>query len=137
MISLDDFNVCNSEKPIIAHGSITPPGILTPGRCNLNWSDIIDKLIRLSAKYTDYYASDALISINVIQKDIDAGKTKSEYYFGFRESGVDHDEYILQADKRNVHYYYRAVWRISVEHDIESNQITMNLQKVRYSPKNY
>ena len=56
-----------------------------------NISTIIDKLIRIAAKNTEYYASDVVYVINALQRAVD-NKAPYERYLGFRDGGVSsHD----------------------------------------------
>lgn len=111
-------------------------GSFNYNRISINWSDIQDRLIRLAAKYTDFYASDVLISINHIQQQIDSGEFSPVYMFGFRESGVDHMEYVLNVNEDAINHEYRAIWRLTVDNERANglNSVTMSLHKVWYNP---
>ena len=104
----------------------------------INWSAIKDKLIRLAAKYTDDYASDIIIDINSVQKDIDGYGRESgnkTWLFGFRECGVDHTEYVLSTDERELDSRYRSIWRLDLVRDeeyIELLYISLRFYKVSY-----
>lgn len=129
-INLEKFDSCEGQT-ITARGYIERNGI------NLNWSDIRDKLIRLTAKYTDFYASDVLISINSIQQFLDAIQTHGAWYFGFREGGVDHGSFITPKYEYELNREYRAIWRLTlykVEDGYTDNAIEMSLCKVWYNP---
>ena len=56
-----------------------------------NISTIIDKLIRLAAKNTEYYASDIVFTINALQTAAD-NKVPYTRYLGFRDGGVSAHE---------------------------------------------
>ena len=104
---------------------------------DINYSDIVDKLIRLAAKYTDSYASDVIIDVNIVAKDIDNagnGIIKGSYLFGFREHGVDHAEYVLNNEERELSSRYRCIWRLDVNRrEKYRNDIVMRFYRVEYT----
>lgn len=129
-INLEKFDACEGQ-------AITARGYIEHNVININWSDIRDKLIRLTAKYTDFYASDVLISINSIKQCLDALQTHGSWHFGFRESGVDHDNFITQKYEYELSREYRAIWRLTlekVEDGYCGNALEMSLHKVWYNP---
>ena len=89
-------------------GEINTPKYITFG---INWSHIQDHLIRLSAHYTEKFATDMLVGLEVIQRDLESGEIRPEgYFFGFRELGVDHGEWIQNNyNHSKPTSYYRAI----------------------------
>lgn len=130
-INLAKFDAAYYPQEGKAHGYVEHNEI------SLNWCDIQDKLIRLTAKYTDCYASDLIISINSIQRCLENAQTHGVWYFGFRESGVDHDSFITQKYEYELKREYRAVWRLmlnKVDDGYTTNAVEMSLHKVEYNP---
>ena len=99
----------------------------------INWSDITDYLIRLTAHYTDSYASDLLFSLKSIEQDLENGEVAPHgYFFGFHECGVDPNEFVLMRynhDKSRE--YYRAIWRVLITIS-DKRYVNMSLHKVEY-----
>ena len=115
------------------HSEVLVNGYLEPSSQYLNWSDIRDKLIRLAAKYTDYYASDLLYGINEIQEHLDSKIYMPEYFFAFRENGVDSAHSLQNCTENELELRFRAIWRITAN-KIEHDGIEMSLHKVNYNP---
>ena len=101
----------------------------------INWSGIKDHLIRLAAHYTESYASDLLVSFDVIQRDLENDEVNPEgYFFGFRELGIDHGEWIQnQYNHSKPKSYYRAIWRLTISVS-DDKSVEMSLHKVDYRP---
>ena len=103
-----------------------------------NVSSIIDKMIRLSAKLTESYASDILIdfeSIKTYLERLASGEESEgrEFWFGFRQMGVDHLAFIQSRTEREyASHVYRAVWRWSftVEERAYGPYIVSKLEKL-------
>ena len=99
----------------------------------INWCNIRDHLIRLTAHYTDSYGSDMLYTIETIQHDLEKGEVIPHgYYLGFRENGVDHDTYITSKYENDLKEY-RAIWRILITIS-DKKEVEMSLHRVVYSP---
>ena len=68
------------------------------GKWDINYSNILTFLIQKAGKICKHYESDLFISWESLLKEMEekgidfAG---GKYLFGFRESGVDHDNYVL------------------------------------------
>jgi hypothetical protein len=82
-------------------------------------SDISDKLIRIAAKVTERYASDLLIEIRIIERDLVKKLHNSEqinetFWFGFRDSGVDHTAWIENTSVNEFQTRYIQVWKLEV-----------------------
>ena len=92
----------------------------------INMSSIISSLIKTAAKFCDCYASDIFFDLRMIDETLRNGEElKPRYVFGFRDSGVDHEDwYELHKDD---YKYYMEVWFLDVETD--NNKIKMCLHK--------
>ena len=101
----------------------------------INWSSIRDHLIRLAAHHTEYYASDLMYYLESIQHDLGNGEVKPEgYFFGFRDSGIDPGDFIIQQYKHsNSSNYYRAIWRVMITIS-QNKDVNMVLHRVEYNP---
>ena len=73
-------------------------GIFSDGKeWSINLSGILDRLIKIAARVCEYFASDLFIDwkfnvdANMKNYDFDGGKI----LFGFRDSGVDGNSYVL------------------------------------------
>lgn len=117
--------------------------IFSSGKCwNINYSDILTFLIQKAGTICKNYASDLFISWNSLEKEMkEQGQeyTGGKYLFGFRESGVDHNSYVLsrlnnygvEGLKRDIKELY--VLEVSVkESDVYymGNEIKMQLGKI-------
>lgn len=116
-------NRYNNRKLDIIDGSGAICYDLTGVNCSYNFSSIITKLIQEAGRFCLRYASDLFIDLQEICKTIEDGTiVDSSYLFGFRESGVDGDNYIINNLYKNNYspYLYRSIWRldIKIEKDI-------------------
>lgn len=81
----------------------------------------IESDIQEAGRFCERYASDLFISWNIIEeklKDYDFGLTSGgKFLFGFRESGVDHKEFVLNQlnGVEYGRYYYRSLWMLDIE----------------------
>lgn len=125
--SLDDFNT----TPSGAYRSWT---IWAMGRKNeINTSTILTTLIQSAGRFCTSYASDLFISWSSLLCDMERGELKPVYLFGMRESGVDHDTFILSRynqDPTSAHYEYRQMWRLTTKID-ENGWIKMSLYEIQ------
>lgn len=87
--------------------------------CTINLSSEYTTLIKEAANCR-YYASDLLIDLMPVMKDLDAGNLPKATYFGFRDMGVDHDTFInarldtkMYGDPRKT---YREIYKLEFEH---------------------
>lgn len=83
---------------------------------NLNYSSILTELIHAAGRYCERYASDLFIDWEaVIENMHDPDSAGFVRLFGFREDGVDNNDYILNHYNRDSTYarhYYRALYRL-------------------------
>lgn len=100
---------------------------------DLNYSDILTKLIQYAGRYCESYASDLFIIWNYcVERKLKNPDLESfTLKFGFREMGVD-EEVSYDPDRNTVtrhlnenYYYYRKVATLEV--NIDDNKIEMIL----------
>ena len=81
--------------------------------CGANWSDIYDRLLRITTKLTSRYASDVLAFINHMDRCSDTGEP-FDFLVLFREGGVSW----VNPDANDTIEFYSGtkwlhVWRVS------------------------
>ena len=100
----------------------------------LNYSDILTRLIQDAGRYCDNYASDLFViwKYCVEEKLLSANLESFTVIFGFYETGVEH-ECSYEPDRSPVtkqikenRYYYRKVETLKVT--IDGDNITMELE---------
>lgn len=81
-----------------------------------NISSIIDKLIRLTAKLTESYASDIIYDINAFERFIEQKYPHDKILF-FRESGVSsYNTEMVEKDSRGILCDdYIQTWRLTYD----------------------
>lgn len=81
--------------------------------CGANWSDIYDRLLRITTKLTSHYASDVLAFVNHMDRYSDTDEP-FDFLVLFRESGVS---WINPDANDTVEFYsgtkWLQVWRVS------------------------
>ena len=86
---------------------------------NCNFSSEWSRLINEAGRWCESYASDILIDFESIREYLNSlanGETMEsrEFWFGFRQMGVDHLAFIQSRTEREyAGHVYRAVWRWS------------------------
>lgn len=98
---------------------------------DVNTSGILSRLIQEAGRFCEYYASDLFIDWQRVEKTVETiadGESKV-FLFGFRQSGVDHDSFILShfcggGDES----HYRSMWRLDIE--AIADEINMTLGRV-------
>lgn len=96
------------------------------GKWNINLSSILTQLIFDSAKYCDRYASDLFIDWQIIENEISKANIEDKtmlYKFGFRESGIDHKEWV-EMNKSQTRYYRKIR---TLEFKFENELVTATL----------
>lgn len=98
---------------------------------NFNYSNIQSRLIQEAGRWCKRYASDILYNLSEIERELDSPNLeKSIHFFGFRENGVDHAEFILsQLNGGSPKEIYRAVWKLEISVTNES-RCTMSLHEI-------
>lgn len=89
---------------------------------DINYSNILTKLIQLAGRYCESYASDLFIDWRSIDEKLRDGSIESGcHLFGFREQGVDHNSFVFSRASESHRYFeyaYRAIWLLNIEvHD--------------------
>lgn len=74
--------------------------------------EYLEKLLRLTTKITERYATDILIDIDSMKKQLEESEEGCRY-FGFRESGVDHDAFIESCSPIELKVRYIQIWKIT------------------------
>ena len=122
-------------EPIVATGYWTVPLFERDSQWNINYSDILTKLIQYAGRYCEWYASDLFIiwKYNIEDKLKDRNLESFTLRFGFRESGVDHElsndpdrTPITNNLKECGSYYYRKLATLEIEIDKENIKMTLN-----------
>lgn len=77
---------------------------------------IVDKIIRVAAKITERFGSDAFYTLTGIMKKIystkDETKTVFTWFVGFGESGVNDNEGLSNGTIEKFRETYRQVWKL-------------------------
>ena len=98
----------------------------------INYSSILTKLIQECGRLCESYASDLFIDWNtIIQKLKDRTIETSVYLFGIRETGVDHNAFVLSRYNNNdsyANYEYRKIYRLNVF--VDGDSIRMELYEI-------
>ena len=115
--------------------AIRTEGYVYHGKTEINMSGIYTKLIQEAGRYCDFYASDLLFDIDKIHKIIKSGESET-VYIGFRNSGVDGNEFISAREPREIDSEYHAIYCVEIkqtEDDYYERRIIVTLNKVWYS----
>lgn len=93
---------------------------------NINTSSILTQLIQDAGKYCEDFASDLFIQWKVDVDDhlIDRDWKGGEFGYGFREYGVDHNEWI--KNHKNNPYYYRKIRTLKIIIDDDIIKMELN-----------
>lgn len=83
--------------------------------CGDNISNVMDKLLRLTTKLTESYASDILFLVPLIDKAMEDG-TDIDIIIMFRESGVNWKNIKNDVIEIETTIKYLQCWRLSVDH---------------------
>ena len=107
--------------------------IETEGRdFNINYSSILTKLIQECGRLCESYASDLFIDWNIIDEKIQEKTMEtSTYLFGIRETGVDHNPFVLSRYNNNgchAKYEYRKIYRLDII--VDGDSIRMKLYEI-------
>lgn len=133
--TINDFKAIDGQKPIISKGEISK------NKYNINTSSIWTKLIQEAGRWCKNFASDLLLDYEKIATKMEGATLETEsYLFGFRESGVDHNNYIFSRYSNQTIYgsaalEYRAIWRLDVaveemESACQTRNVTFSLYEV-------
>ena len=114
---------------------IKTEGYVYQGKTEINMSSIYTKLIQEAGRYCDFYASDLLFDIDKIHQIIQSGESGT-VYIGFRDSGVDGNQYISVKEPSAISSEYHAIYRVEIkqtEDDYYERKIIVTLNKVWYN----
>ena len=122
------------REELIAEGHWSVPLFASEPQWDLNYSDILTKLIQYTGRYCESYASDLFIIWKYCVEDKLKNPDLESYaiWFGFREMGVDHDvstdedRIVVRKHLKENSYYYRKVAKLIVA--IEGDTIAMELK---------
>lgn len=133
--TLRDFSV-NSY----AYGRdiITASGYLSSysEKYEINTSSILTRLIQEAGRFCENYASDLFIDWQDVECSVDlfscAEKIEKVFLFGFRQDGVDGENFIFSrynsGNHSNPRAEYRSMWRLDISAD--GRKIEMTLGRV-------
>lgn len=121
------YNLRMGFKPIVEEGS--QHSSFSGDGWNINYSFILTKLIQEAGRWCESYASDLFISWSSIDEKLKKGEDINyTYLFGFRQSGVDHKDWVEAKGINNSEY--RSVWVLRIDTDEVKNKIVMELGRI-------
>lgn len=121
--TIEDFKVDREKCHYHAHGTWNVPIFDTEPQWNLNYSDILTRLIQYAGRYCESYASDLFIHWKEIEKKLkDRNYQGEKLILGFREMGVDSNDWVIKNLNENLYYYRKFV---TIEIVINGNNIDM------------
>ena len=88
------------ERIIDAWGFLGNEGV------EVNDSSIWNRLVQEAGRKCDHFASDILLDWQMYKKELERSVNNGEnrrWLFGFRNSGVDHTEWVENDSGRNLH----------------------------------
>ena len=97
----------------------------------INYSDILTKLIQECGRLCEHYASDLFITWSRIMRELENRTMEtSSYLFGIREMGVDHTEFVLSRCNNGSRacYAYRKIYRLDIT--IQDDLVRMELYEI-------
>lgn len=122
--TIEDFKVDKEKCSYHAHGTWSVPVFYTEPQWNLNYSDILTRLIQVAGRYCENYASDLFIHWRAIEKKLkDRNYEGEKLVLGFREMGVDSNDWVVNNYNESGCYYYRKI--ITIEIIVNGNHIDM------------
>ena len=110
-----DLTAKSYEKPIIEEGSLSHDynGNIVWG---INTSSILTELIQQTGRFAERFASDLFIDWQSVNAWIGSGCEENKtWFFGIRESGVDHEAFItsrMESCGRYWQHNYRKIFRL-------------------------
>lgn len=131
--TLEDFTL---ESVIKEETGEWSNGIFSGEKCwNINYSGILTFLIQKAGTICKNYASDLFISWSSLENEMKKERKEyagGKYLFGFRESGVDHDDYVIsRLNNYGVDELKKDVKELyMLEISIKKNKIKMQLGKI-------
>ena len=126
-LTLEDFKVNRENCKYHASGSWSVPIFSNECEWYINYSDILTRLIFLAGRFCESYASDLFIHwTSIVQKLNDRNYTGEKLVLGFRESGVDSNDWVVKH-YNETSYYYRAIAVIEIV--VNGNKIDMYMEE--------
>lgn len=115
-------------------------GISEEGKFNINYSSILTFLIKAAGRICKYYASDLFITWSSLEKQLyNVEYTGGKILFGFRESGVDSNSYVLSRlnnyGKEQMEKDIKELYMLEVKIDKSYGEISGNLESIDISMK--
>ena len=115
-------------------------GISEEGKFSINYSDILTFLIQVAGKICKYYASDLFITWSSLEEKLkDVEYTGGKILFGFRESGVDSNTFILSRlnnyGKEQMKKDIKELYLLEVKIDKSYGEISERLERMDISMK--
>lgn len=121
------YRLCIGCKPIVREGALHSPFSGTGWA--INYSSILTKLIQEAGRWCEAFASDLFVDWNNIEEKLKKGEDiNATYLFGFRQSGVDHKDWVEAKGINNSEY--RSVWVLRIDTDKVKNKIVMELGRI-------
>ena len=124
--ALEDFKINK-----YAYGVIESDGSWSnySGKYDINYSSILSRLIQEAGRFCENFASDLFIDWQSIELDLEKPDfSGGVYLFGFRQSGVDHNTFVLSRYNSEGDYAkhnYRSLWRLDIS--VNDRDIKMEL----------
>lgn len=112
--SSENFKI-DSSKPILSETGQYIPHKTWDGRYwEINLSSILSKLIVDTGRFAESFASDLFISWKSFEKELEnPDYSGGKYLFGIRQSGVDHESFMISRFNDMQYYalnYYRKIY---------------------------
>ena len=121
--TLEDFKLEPKNCTIHEYGMWSVPVFETEPKWNINYSDILSRLIFAAGRYCESYASDLFIIWQSLEERLKNPDYKGEsLILGFRDMGIDKNETVVKNYNAN-YLYYRKI--ISIEIVVTGNRIDM------------
>ena len=121
--TLKDFKLNPNQCRYHESGTWSVPVFEEKPKWNINYSDILSRLIFAAGRYCESYASDLFIIWNSLEERLKNPDYKGEsLILGFREMGVDKNEDVVKHYNEN-YLYYRKI--IAIEIIVTGNRIDM------------
>ena len=132
--TLEDFTTSDfKEKTVTAWGGRARDLTWDGKAWEINTSSILTRLIQAAGRYCESYASDLFIDWKILEENLEnPDYTGGRLLFGFRESGVDGNSFILSRynnDGKYARYEYRAMYALDVKIEPDGC-MTMELGRV-------
>lgn len=129
------YTVSDFKANTYAYKPIEETGYISAysGHYDINYSSILTRLIQEAGRFCESFASDLFIDWRNVDGILDeSGEIEKTFLFGFRQNGVDHDNFILSRYNGGAYLNpqgeYRSMWRLDIVAD--GLEIKMTLGRV-------